>query len=296
MFKLLRDSIFRPKRIIAYRAKKPWFVILYVLIVSLIVGFSASYKTLFYSKTSYAEKIEIAYEFNGSDAKFNEYNYVSSKNHTITLGDDVILFTPSEAKLEYYLSSSYTDYIVFGDTFYRPVLMGNSYILLKIAKLKDYSELFRNVDLSSITTDSEFFNAIDALIKTNRPIVFMFYFALYLIINLFGWLMITLLSYWFANLFYGAKNYMKKGQLFKMLLFATTSYNIVTAFLYITDFGGIIRFILIAASLIPLMSFEREILLRIRLFQLSKGMIKDEELAKKLQELNDKNKDDKDGD
>jgi hypothetical protein len=44
------------------------------------------------------------------------------------------------------------------------------------------------------------------------------------------------------------------------------------------------------------MSFEREILLRIRLFQLSKGMIKDEELAKKLQELNDKNKDDKDGD
>jgi len=174
--------------------------------------------------------------------------------------------------------------------------MGNSYILLKIAKLKDYSELFRNVDLSSITTDSEFFNAIDALIKTNRPIVFMFYFALYLIINLFGWLMIALLSYWFANLFYGAKNYMKKGQLFKMLLFATTSYNIVTAFLYITDFGGIIRFILIAASLIPLMSFEREILLRIRLFQLSKGMIKDEELAKKLQELNDKNKDDKDGD
>ena len=296
MFKLLRDSIFRPKRIIAYRAKKLWFVILYVLIVSLIVGFSASYKTLFYSKTSYAEKIEIAYEFNGSDAKFNEYNYISSKNHTITLGDDVILFTPSEAKLEYYLSSSYTDYIVFGDAFYRPVLMGNSYILLKIAKLKDYSELFRNADLSSITIDSEFFNAIDALIKTNRPIVFTFYFVLYLIINLFGWLMITLLSYWFANLFYGAKNYMKKGQLFKMLLFATTSYNIVTAFLYIIDFGGIFRFILIAASLIPLMSFEREILLRIRLFQLSKGMIKDEELAKKLQELNDKNKDDKDGD
>ena len=296
MFKLLRDSIFRPKRIIAYRAKKLWFVILYVLIVSLIVGFSASYKTLFYSKTSYAEKIEIAYEFNGSDAKFNEYNYISSKNHTITLGDDVILFTPSEAKLEYYLSSSYTDYIVFGDAFYRPVLMGNSYILLKIAKLKDYSELFRNADLSSITIDSEFFNAIDALIKTNRPIVFTFYFVLYLIINLFGWLMITLLSYWFANLFYGAKNYMKKGQLFKMLLFATTSYNIVTAFLYIIDFGGFFRFILIAASLIPLMSFEREILLRIRLFQLSKGMIKDEELAKKLQELNDKNKDDKDGD
>ena len=35
------------------------------------------------------------------------------------------------------------------------------------------------------------------------------------------------------------------------------------------------------------MAFEREILMRIRLFQLSKGMIKDEELAKKLQEMNE---------
>ena len=72
-----------------------------------------------------------------------------------------------------------------------------------------------------------------------------------------------------------------------MLIFATTSYNIATAFVYIVGLTGVLLFVLIAASLIPLTVFERELLVRIRLFQLSKGMIKDEELAKRLQEMSD---------
>ena len=296
MFKLFRDSLFRPKRIIAYRAKKGWFVFLYVLLITIIVGFCASYRALFYTKTTYSEKIQIVYEFNGSDARFSEYNYVSTRNHTITLGEYTILFSPNENKLEYYLNNYYADYVVYGDTLYRPVLIGNGYSLLKISKLKEYSELFMNIDLSTITIESEFFDALDEFTKINRPILFTYYYLAFSTMNLVGWFMIVLLSYWFANAFYGAKNYMKKGQLFKMLIFATTSYNLATALLYIVDVTGILRFILIAISLIPLMAFEREILLRIRLFQLSKGMIKDEELAKKLQEMNDKNKEDKDGD
>ena len=287
MFKLFRDSLFKPKRIIAYRAKPVWFVLLYVLFLSLIVAFCASYKSLFYSKTTYADKLEIAYEFSGTDAKIDDYTYSSSKNHVIVLDNTVVLFTPNEEKLKYFLEDNIADFVVMGDSLYNLIAVGARYSVLKVGKLSDLSESFKDVNLSTLDPSSDFFNGLDEAIKFFRPIMFTLDMFTAFMLNVVGWLFIALLSYWFANLFYGAKFFMKKGQLYKMLIFATTSYNIATAFIYVINLTGFLQFGLIALSLIPLMAFEREILMRIRLFQLSKGMIKDEELAKKLQEMNE---------
>lgn len=287
MFKLFRDSIFRPKKIIAYRAKPVWFVILYVLILSLIVAFCASYRSLFYSKTTYSEKIEIIYEFSGTDARIDDYRYTSSKNHLITLDYTTILFTPSEEKLKDFLEENTAEFVVYGDSLYHLVVIGARYSIIKISKISELSESFRYVELSTMDTSSEFFNGLDQMITLFRPVLFTLDTLVGFFLNLTGWLFIALLSYWFANLFYGAKFYMKKGQLYKMLIFATTSYNIATAFVYVVGLTGVLLFVLIAASLIPLTVFERELLVRIRLFQLSKGMIKDEELAKRLQEMSE---------
>lgn len=296
MLKLFRDSLFRPKKIIAYRAKPGWFVFLYIFIFSILVAFCASYRTLFYSKTTYGERIEIAYEFSGSDATINDYTYSSSKNHVIILDNTIVLFTPNEDKLNYYLQDNTADFVVSGDSLYHLVVIGARYSIMRICKLSDLSESFKNVNLSTLDTSSDFFSGLDQIISFFRPLMFSFDMIVAFVFNITGWLFIALLSYWFANLFYGAKFYMKKGQLYKMLIFATTSYNIATAFIYVANITGILQFGLIALSLIPLMAFEREILLRIRLFQLSKGMIKDEELAKKLQEMNeDKENKEKDG-
>ena len=296
MFKLLRDSLFRPKKIIAYRAKPGWFVFLYVLILSIIVAFCSSYKSLFYTKLTYAERIEITYEFNGTDAIISDYVYSSSKNHVITLGDTTILFTPNEDKLSYFLEDNIADFVVMGDGLYNLIVVGTRFSILRIGKLSELSESFKNVNLSTVDSNDDFFKGLDEVISLFRPLMFALDMGTALIINIFGWLFIALLSYWFANLFYGAKFFMMRGQLYKMLIFATTSYNIATAFVYIANISGFLQFGLIALSLIPLMAFERELLIRIRLFQLSKGMIKDEELAKKLQEMNeDKENEEKDG-
>ena len=296
MFKLFRDSLFRPKKIIAYRDKPGWFVLFYVLIISLVVAFCASYEPLFYSKTTYSEKIEIAYEFNETDAKIVNFVYSSTNNHVITLGNTTILFAPNEQKLNYFLEDNIADFVVMGDSIYSLIVVGTRYSIIKIGKLSGLSEWFKFVDLPYLNPNSEFFNGLDESIKLFRPVIFALDMITAYTLNLFGWLFIALLSYWFANLFYGAKYYMQRWQLYKMLVFATTSYNIATGFIYVVGLSGFFQFALIAVSLIPLMAFEREILVRIRLFQLSKGMIKDEELAKKLQEMNeDKENEEKDG-
>lgn len=294
MFKLFRDSLFRPKKIIAYRAKPVWFVFLYILILSLVVAFCASYRSLFYSKTTYSERIEIVYEFSGTDAKIDDYSYSASKNHSITLGYTDILFTPNEDKLNSFLQDETTEFVVMGDSLYHLVVIGARYSIIRIAKLSELSEYFKDVDLSTIDSNSEVFKGLDEVINFFRPIIFGLDMFVGFGFNLLGWLFIALLSYWFANLFYGAKFFMKRGQLYKMLIFATTSYNLATAFIYVVGLSGFLQFVLIVVSLIPLMAFEREILMRIRLFQLSKGMIKDEDLAKKLQEMSEDKDNDED--
>ena len=175
-----------------------------------------------------------------------------------------------------------------GDSFYSIQVFGDRYTIRKVNKLSYYSELFKNVDLSNLNENSEFFSALNAMIKKNKLPFFLRDALVAMAIEFATWIVIALTSYWFANIFFGAKNYMKKGQLFKMLIFATTAYNVAFNFIIVLGLTGFIQFVLVGVSLIPLTIFEREILMRIRLFQLSKGMIKDEDLANKLQELNDR--------
>ena len=69
MFKLFRDSIFNPKNIIHYRAKRIGFVLLYMLIISLFLGFSRIVGPLKYQGLNYNDKLKISRTFKDTDAR-----------------------------------------------------------------------------------------------------------------------------------------------------------------------------------------------------------------------------------
>ena len=118
MFKLFRDSIFSPRKIIFYRAKPAWFTLLYVLILFIITFFALNLKTLTSNKINYGERLRIVQVFRNTDAKITDYSYVSNKSYMIDTGEFSLVLSPSEYLAEIAISNYAPDYIVVGNNVY----------------------------------------------------------------------------------------------------------------------------------------------------------------------------------
>lgn len=297
MFKLFRDSIFRPRRIIAYRQKSAFFMIVYSLILAMISGICVGVRYLSYTKTTYNDRFVLTEAFDGSDAHFSNYSYYSTKSYTINVGEYVFGFVP-ESRLKEYITTTDIDFYVCGNKVYETLYIGNLVESIKVADLTNYSE-FENVDLSNLTVRSEFYSGFSKLIKDLSWKYALTAFSYQTVNSLISLYMISLLAFVLALLFYQAGRYMKKGQLFKMVVYGCTLYSLAESVVVLFGLSGIIAYIIPLIALIPEFILEREILMRIRLYQFSQGLIKDEELAAKLKELNDRlnerNKNDKGG-
>ena len=89
---------------------------------------------------------------------------------------------------------------------------------------------------------------------------------------------------------------MKKSQLYKMLLYSSTLYVLVYDVLNMFNIGGFLGLILFFISIVPIYILDREISRRIIFYQISKGIIKDEDLMEKFRKISDKTDDNDDED
>lgn len=298
MFKLFRDSIFSPRKIIFYRAKPAWFTLLYVLILFIITFFALNLKTITSNKINYGERLRIVQVFRNTDAKITDYSYVSNKSYMIDTGEFSLVLSPSEYLAEIAISNYAPDYIVVGNNVYLVFYYSLSYSLIKLGTLNSYlSE--GNLNLYELNEDNEVFTGLNKITNGNKVIYMFTNGLLEASLNIIGTIIVSLIAYLFLIGFYRAHAFMRKGQLFKMLIYGSTLYLLVRDIQSLFGFGGFLGFVLFALSLIPLFTLEKEITRRIIFYQISKGIIKDEELIEKFRRISERenkkeNKDDED--
>ena len=199
-----------------------------------------------------------------------------------------IAFSPDSKSFEEFLEISSPDFVVIGEKIYSLTYISTRAIITQIDELKNF-EGINGLDFSTVTTDTEalnnFITKFTNKYRWNHVLRYAGVNAGSIILIWFG---ITLISFLFMLILYQANQFMKVGQLFKMLFYSATSVALYEIFTLILGISSIYIFILGLFALIPVFALERQIKLRIRLYQMSKGLIKDEDLMKKLQELNDK--------
>ena len=288
MFKLLRDSIFRPKNIIAYRAKPFWFSLLYFLMILVFGLLLTSIKPFTQTKLTYEDRLLMTQALHESKGKIEDNKYVSNKSVSFNAMGFDIAFSPDAKSFEEFLEISSPDFVVIGEKIYSLTYISTRAIITHIDELKNF-EGINGLDFSTVTTDTEalnnFITKFTNKYRWNHVLRYAGVNAGSIILIWFG---ITLISFLFMLILYQANQFMKVGQLFKMLFYSATSVALYEIFTLILGISSIYIFILGLFALIPVFALERQIKLRIRLYQMSKGLIKDEDLMKKLQELNDK--------
>jgi len=282
MFNLLRDSIFRPKRIIQYRNKPLWFVILFLLILGLINAFSVIAPSFSYKAFTYNQKIEVVNAFKDSDAYIVNGVYHSSTNLTVGFGDYVFGFVKDDGSVDDFVSSTGPDFIVSGNQIYIVAGGLGIYKANKLLKITDLSSDFLNVDLSSLTVDSAFFKGVNDTISTYKPQALGLYFGFYFADGIFNTLFYALFAFLLVILFFQAQKYMKKTQLFKMMIFSSTAITLVQAFINILGINSIFIYLLFIIGFIPLYILEKEIFIRIRMYQITKGLVQEDDFMRRI--------------
>ena len=288
MFKLLRDSIFNPKNIIAYRAKPFWFSLLYFLMILTLGVVLTSIKPFTQTKMTYEDRLLMTQALHESKGKIEEYKYTGTRSVSFTAMGFEIAFSPNTDSFKEFLEISAPDFVVIGEKIYSLTYISTRAIITEIDKLSSYEEI-NGLDFAQVTTETEalnnFITKFTNKFRWNHVLRYAGVNAGSIMLIWFG---ITLISFIFMLVLYQANQYMKVGQLFKMLFYSATAIALYEIFTLVLGISTIYVFILGLFALIPVFALERQIKLRIRLFQMSKGLIKDEDLMKKLQELNDK--------
>lgn len=287
MFSLFRDSIFRPKRIIDYRRKPAWFVVLYVSILIIFGGICALIPKVSYSEISQTDKILVVNKFKGTGASLTDYVYQSDSMITIDIEGYTIAFL--DASTDATNLNITADLIVYNGYLYASGVFYKTFT--KLISLKDVSSKFENVDLSNMTIDSPFFDGINEFISRFRVTYLLLCFGIGAI-NQIGILFVfTLMSFVFCLIFYKAGDFIKKSQLFKMLLFAYTLTLVVEGIVMAVGISGtLIEYLLVGLSIIPSIILEREISIRIKVYQFNNGLLNDPYVKQKIQDFIDQQK------
>lgn len=288
MFNAFRDAIFAPKKIILYRNKPGWFVFLYILVVALVGVLSSVIRPLSYNELTMGEKINWADTFNGSSAEITNYTYDAKNDITLQMGDIAVGFVPQNESIEKYLQTTDADYVVQGSSIYLIFSVFTSAYGYEVGTLKSISSNLENVSLSTITESSAFFNGVNQAIKTLKVNYTLIIGGISLISQIVTMLIFVLITYLFALLAYRAQEFMRKKQLFKMLIFASTGVMLAEDIVVILNFTGILSYIVMFIGFIPLYILEREIFRRIQMFLIAKNSSNNQNFSdnmKKLQEL-----------
>ncbi len=291
MFKLFRDSIFNPKNIIHYRAKRIGFVLLYMLIISLFLGFSRIVGPLKYQGLNYNDKLKISRTFKDTDARIADGIFISSNTYIIELSDVNVAFIKTGGAISE-LSGNAVNIIILGDKIYYVVGVVNA-SAVELSTISELSGDLQNVNLYNINENSEFFTSINNVLLSFKPLFIGTYFVIGMINAIIEMLMYALITYLFMAVFYRVGDYMKKGQLFKMLIFATTAVIIAETLISLLSIGGALSFIMILASLIPLIVLEREIMKRIRMKILGESLMNNSSIIDKVNDIIKKTQDEK---
>ena len=286
MFKLFRDSIFNPKNIIHYRAKKGGFVFLYMLILSLLLGFANIAPSINYKGLDYDQKVKISKAFKDTDARIEDGIFLSSTTIVLNVDNITIGFLSSYSDISEF-GNNMPQYVVMYDKICIVTLSSNTNTITTISEL---SSDLRYVELYNLNEESEFFNIINDIVLSFKPFYLTILFIYGMISAFVDMLIYAAITYLFMTAIYRVGNYMKKGQLFKMLIFATTSVVIAEAILSLFNITGLFSFIIILASLVPLVLLEREIMKRIRMKILGEQMLNNQNIVDKVNDLIKKNK------
>ncbi|MBP5343090.1 DUF1189 family protein [bacterium] len=283
MFKLFRDSIFAPKNIIHYRAKSGWFTFFYVFLVTAFMGLVTMSRPLAYSSLSFLDKKEIVSKFENTDAEIQNGELITTDEIEIYLEKVTIGFYSSLEFLN--VVPSPTPIAVVQDKIYyvRESTFGRD--LLEIVEIKDLSADFLNVNLHALDLDSPIFTAIDNLILKYKPYVVTISFIVGTISGAISMMAYALISYLFFSISLNTGKFMKKGQLFKMMTFASTSVVLMLALIRLFNLNGLLIFIFLLISFIPLSILEREIARRIRAKVLGEGLLGDKIVRDKINEM-----------
>ena len=140
----------------------------------------------------------------------------------------------------------------------------------------------QNVNLYELNDDSVFFIEIDNLIQSYKPSIVTFAFIVGIFQGLFAMLTYSAITYLFLTLMLRANRFMKRGQLFKMLIFSSTAVVVAEALLELFNITGILVWLFLMAAFIPLYILEREIANRIKIKIFGDGVINNPSVMDKI--------------
>ena len=282
MFKLLRDSIFNPKKIIYYRAKKVWFVILYMILVGLFLGFAYASKPLSMKPMTFSDRREIIDAFINKNAKIENGVYNADENVQLIVSNYYFTFYKSIDDLKN--DTEYTDFAICMESVYF-VTSSTRRNVFKISTIVDVDENFKNVDLSHLSPDSAIFDSLTTLLnkaKVSVSIVSLLYGTFGAIVAM---LVYALIAYLFLILLMRAGDFMKKSQLYKMLIFASTAVIVGRSIDTLFNLPFFISLIVVVLGFIPLYVLEREIMLRIRMKLLGDNFMNNKSVIDKINNM-----------
>jgi len=295
MFKLLRDSIFKPKNLISYRAKKWWFVLIYILIMTLLGSLANVVGPISYNGLTEAERLCITENTKYySDNSYFKNGIYYGDELTIDVSDYRITFINKDASLS---SVTESDIIVKGNEVYLMLSYTNNPYILECGKVDKYtSELNNNMMVNELDIDSPLFKGINEVHNKYKPLIITLNILVGMISSLILMMGFTLINYLYLAIAFRAKQFMKKGQLFKMLLFASTAVVLMDTMINALALPTIVYYFGMFIAFIPEIILEREIIRRIRIKLYGDKIINNEDVINKINELLNKKKDDNDDD
>ena len=285
MFKLIRDSIFNPKKLIAYRGKKFLFVFFYILIMTSLFSLAIIIEPLKSTGLGYKDKKALISNFKTSQSRIEDGKYMSSKTFYLDLDYYTICFVSSLEQIEDIDLGA--DFYIKNDS----VLVVENILNEKIQKkIASTNTIFKeDVDLTNIELENDIFNNIDDFLNSRKKHTTILFFIQGLFYAFSTMMVFSLISYVFMILSVRAQKYMKKKQLFKMIIFTNTSIIITLSLVELLNLPSFIEMIALFASLIPSYIFEREIMMRIRMYEFAQGITNSSEFMKRYNDQIDKN-------
>lgn len=283
MFKLLRDSIFAPKKIIHYRAKSGWFTFFYIFLVSIIMGVVLMVGPLSYDGLSYLDRKDIIKAFKNTDAKIESGVFISSDEIEIIVNDISVGFYSTES---YLLNvPNPPTFAVLNDKIYFVRATRSLNQVIEFVSIKSLPESIQNVDLYALTDDSIFFTEINNLIKEFKPWLVVGSFILGVIHGMFLMVLYAGISYLFISMMIRVGNFMKKGQLYKMFLYSSTAIVFAEGIMLLLGINGIVSLIFLFVAFIPSIVLEREIIKRIRIKMFGDGLMNNQSVVDKINKI-----------
>ena len=283
MFKLLRDSIFNPKNIIAYRAKKVGFTLLYMIFLALIMGLSTCASSFSYKELGYTEKMELMSGFNNSNAKITDGVYKSDNTFTVKISRVNLTFVKDKDSIKDVKEED--KFVVLGDGLYLLIASYPTNQLYKLDDLTNLSQEFNTINLVNLTEDSVFFTELNKVVLVYRNYVIAGLFMTGFFQAFVFMLGYALLTYFFMVVFFRIGDFMKKGQLFKMLIYASTSVILMESLMILFNVNAVYSWLLILISFIPLYLLEREIIKRIKMKIIGSSFSNDQGLINKINDF-----------